>query len=212
MSQTLPRSYTRKPVHSKCFGIEIEGFGERELIAEARRNLFQGFWYVGSDVSIYGYDGYRFNSFEAVSQPMPYGMLVEKLSGLRKILGDYQTNETCGIHVHVSRTQVSLNRISLLQQRFKDLGEYNYETWKTLFGRVNNKYSNCRLDVNDHWFPVSSANSRTIEFRMFKSGDPEWAKECLRRTRIMVNLMEKELKSKDFYSMLLEKFTNPNIK
>lgn len=200
--QTLKK--VRKPVHHKCFGIEIECLVPREI----KPNQYFGFFYAGTDGSISdGWGQLSTRGLEFVSQPLPYEMLGTQIKRLSKRLQKWDWNDSCGIHVHVSRNGVSEKRLKKLFESFKNLSE---EQTRTLFGRAFNNYcrgTNSRYSFQQRTNAINFTNEHTIEFRMFSGGDANWAQECLRRTKIMC-----EYKGKPSYEGLLAAFTEPGIK
>lgn len=208
MTQTLPTNMIRKPAHNKTMGIEIEcildaehGYRHANLV----RNRHHGFFYAGHDGSIS--TSFRRDEFgvEFVSQPLPFEWLCKEVSRLGKRF-QWVTNDSCGIHVHVSRQWVSMNRLNKLMDR---IYLFDYDQTRELFGRMFNQYNRPphRYERDSRYCAINLTNPHTVEFRMFRSGDAAWAKECLRRTKLMV-----EFKGNPTFDNLLELFTNPEVK
>lgn len=191
--------YVRKPVHNKCFGMEIECILPYEEADKAQYKYHQ-FWYAGGDGSII--TNGRGSGIEFVSQPLPYKALQKQIGFLGKKF-NWIENASCGIHVHVGRQGVSEKRLRALYRSFGNLYE---DEQRALFGRIENSY--CRMsswiNSNPRYDAINFTNAHTIEFRMFRSGDANWAKECLRRVKLMV-----EFKGIPNYTNLLELFTRP---
>lgn len=198
---TFNKNSFRKPVHSKSYGIEVETCMHPDdkfrLFNKPKR--IEGFFRFAVDGSIDAQrvDGIWWTDVEIVSQPLPYKMLRKQLDKLKKYR--YVTNTTCGIHVHVSKKAVSYTRIGDLLRCLRSI---NHEQYYDLFGRYPNMYNNPQ--INSRYCSINALNEHTIEFRMFASGDVAWAKECLRRTKLMV-----EYKGKYSYENLLDLFTKP---
>lgn len=185
--------HIRKPVHSRCYGIEIEclfPYGNRM----PRLYNYAGFWYFTVDGSVG--PGYSRYGVEMISQPMPYSWLNKEIGKLEKRYSQWEWNDSCGIHVHVTKKSVSHKRMIELLMFLRTLGggqEFN------LFGRYSNLYSSPRN--TDRYCSVNLHRHETIEFRMFSSGSAKWAQECLRRTKLMV-----EYKGKYTYENLCKLF------
>lgn len=191
----------RKPVHSKTMGIEIEGLlPMNHFRIEDVREKFHGFFFAGSDVSIRR----NFNQFgvEFVSQPLPYSWLSAEIDKLGKKF-QWTFNDSCGIHIHVNRKWVSEKRLCDLMDSMAAWSSVEYDA---LFGRPPNAY--ClrpdRRTRTGRYSAINITGNNTVEFRMFRSGDAVWAKECLRRTKLMV-----EFKGKPTFDNLFELFTKP---
>lgn len=175
MTGTLER--IRKPVHNKCYGIEIEcKVNERP----DRHGGFDRFFYLGFDCSIN--TSYRELGIEFVSQPLPFAWLCKEVKKLGKKY-KWSVDGSCGIHVHVSRSCVSMKRIEELNSFFRTVHRLRAEK---LFGREWNGYCDPFDDAYSRYRPINTTNEHTVEFRMFRSGDADWAIECLRRTKLMV--------------------------
>jgi hypothetical protein len=176
------------------------------LIKNAVRSYdtYERFFYFGTDGSIdvnWGdhEEGYR--GVELVSQPLPYSWLSKEIDIIWK-KHPWKSNDTCGIHIHVSKSGVSLTRLKILANKLIMLTRLEF---LDLFGRRPNHYCcNAGYSTSDRYCAINFTNSKTIEFRMFASGDAVWAKECLRRVKLMC-----EYKGDVTYSKLLELFTNP---
>lgn len=192
----------RKPVHSKCFGIEIEC-----LIPTAEsdpRGKYYGFFFAGHDGSIRASWRNNHIGVEFVSQPLPYNMLQKELVRLGKRFPTWSVNESCGIHVHVSRSMVSTSK---LRKFAVELSRLSNSELEILFGREPNEYcSRIREEegVPHRYQMINFTKKATIEFRMFNSGDLKWAQECVRRTKLMC-----EFKGNPTFENLLELFTKP---
>jgi len=162
----------RTPDVDKTLGIELECVLEEPF--QAQRYI--GFFYVTTDGSIMGRDGY---GREFVSQPLPSKWLKKELDRLQKKIPQYSVNDSCGIHVHASRKWVTPKRLAALTQFFKD--NIDGDDAQLLFGRRPNQY--CRSlyqqHYNERYYCINSTNPKTVEFRMFASGSIMWAKYCV---------------------------------
>lgn len=174
---TLP--IVRKPTHTKCYGLELECLVNGIYLNDKK---YSNMFYIGHDSSIlrdYGYE----QGVEFVSQPLPYGWLLKEIDKLSKAY-NWRWNTSCGIHIHVSKKAISPKTIEKLINFF----EYDYApalALRSCFGRVWNHYCTPSHGRYDRCFPINSRNQHTYEFRMFSSGDANWAKECMRRVRLM---------------------------
>lgn len=191
----------RKAPHAKTMGIELEcivTFSDFEKVM----NQFVGFFYAGNDGSIRpDYSGGGSRGIEFVSQPLPYSALLREIDRLNKRV-IWRHNESCGIHVHVSRHWLNDVRAIRLQ---KSICALTNSEFASLFGRRPNDYC-LRTARHTRYCAVNTTNSHTIEFRMFASGDAAWAKECLRRVKLLVEYRGKGLLS---YTKMLDLFTAP---
>lgn len=191
----------RKPVHNKCFGIEIECYmlNDREPVAILTSdNRYRGFWKIDYDGSI-DPPSHRYCAIEFVSQPLPYKWLLKEIGKLSKKYGDWDVNNSCGIHIHVTKKAVSSKRIRELKQALCNMSKYDLTI---LFGRGNGPYSNARYTApTERYGAINETREATYEFRMFASGDALWAQECLRRTKLMC-----EYKGKYTFESLQELF------
>ncbi len=187
----------RKPVHSKCMGIEIECLIPRHT-AEAGKHY--GFFYAGVDGSLRpgAFSGRK--GIEFVSQPLPYQWLRKEIVKLAKQF-PWTTNESCGIHVHVSRSWTSPKRIAKLCAALR---KYHPHEMVELFGRYSEDYATTYQSGISRYGAVNTTNRHTVEFRMWAPGDAQWALECLRRTKLMV-----EHKGAFTPEALMELFTRP---
>jgi hypothetical protein len=160
----------RKPVHNKCFGIEIECYvpnGTELAIIRNGDNRYRGFWKIDSDGSI-DIPTYRHCAVELVSQPLPYRWLFKEIGKLEKKYGNWHFNSSCGIHVHVTKKAVSSRRIRELRVALSRMSGYELTY---LFGRGNNAYSNAGNTLRGQRYgAINETNDATYEFRMFASG------------------------------------------
>lgn len=184
-------SSVRKPVHNKCYGIEIECTVPKGSVDY---DLHTGMFYVGMDGSLRAISA-NDKAVEFVSQPLPYKWLDKEIAKLYK-RHPWTWNSTCGIHVHVSKASVSRYRMLELLRCFLDLSDTQVTH---LFGRMWNRYNNPTWD--GRYCSINMHNPNTIEFRVFASGNAAWARECLRRTKLMV-----EYKGKYSYDSLCKLF------
>lgn len=193
---TIPNSATRKPIHNKCYGIEIECYVPRNTV---RYHSHVGMFFVGMDGSLQYNQGGQVG-VEFVSQPLPYKWLDKEIAKLYK-RHPWTRNDSCGIHVHVSKASVSRHRMLEL---LSCLWGLNDTQAMHLFGRTWNMHNHPACE--NRYCSINMRNANTIEFRMFASGDAAWARECLRRTKLMV-----EYKGKCSYGNLCELFGLPAV-
>lgn len=159
-------------------GIEIEGYVSHHLTPVS--GTHEGFWYITYDGSIeppYGYSGREF-----ISQPlMPQWLKkeIKKLYSKHTIL----SNRSCGIHIHVSRKWLSEKKAQAI---YKFLSE-NKEHCALWFGREPNGYCDYERYGTTRYNAINNNNKATIEFRMFRSGNAEWATYCVDCVEYMIN-------------------------
>lgn len=179
----------RKPCTNKTLGIEIEMALAGPMVGTLHR--YTGFFFHTSDGSI-NIPTYRWSPSEFVSQPLPAAMLKRAINKLYLKIGaptNFQTNRSCGIHVHVSRKWLGKKQASVLKEFIGGLSLFDFEF---LFGREPNDYCETREMAGRGWIDtnrylcVNLTNKATVEFRMFKSGDANWAKYCVDMVTYMV--------------------------
>ncbi len=176
---TLPS--VRKPPHRKTVGIEIECFVEREKYYEIE-SRHHGFWYCGTDGSLSGFG--IGHGVEFVSQPLSVPWAHRELTKLAKLCPTWQVNETCGIHVHVSKEWFTKQRAAAVWKWYKSLLESEIAC---LFGRYPNSYCKSRdSGYADRYHAINITNKHTIEVRSFRSGDVRWVKWCVDFTVYLV--------------------------
>lgn len=156
----------RKPVHNKCFGIEIEcyAYNDSDIVRiRNSENSYKGFWKIDADGSI-DVPTYKHSTVEFVSQPLPYKWLLKEIGKLPKKYGGWSVNGSCGIHVHVSKKAVSARRIRELREGLWCLSQ---DELVKLFRRGANSYNNHKLlSTGQRYGAVNETNEHTYEFRM----------------------------------------------
>jgi hypothetical protein len=189
-------SVIRKPVHQKTFGLELECYIPKELCLYEDQHI--GFWYVSEDGSL-AIEDHAMQGFEFISQPMPYAMLQKQIKILNRRIGDWQTNENCGLHIHVSRKYWSDEREYKFSAFLKAL---HANELILLFGRES-FYARPHRDSGHKYRAVNLLHPHTFEFRLWKAGDVHWTLEALRRTKLIV-----EYKGDWTFDKCLDLFTN----
>ncbi len=169
----------RKAPTSKTMGIEIELIFPHYFDKD-----WVGFFYAGRDGSICP-DHWEQRGYELVSQPLTYPWMMKEIEKLFKALPKEVThNNSCGIHVHVSKKWCSVKKAgeiwSVLQTM--DQGDIAH-----VFGRSSNDY--CLINnkkLGSRYLAINTTNAPTVEFRMFRSGGERWATYCIECTKYMV--------------------------
>jgi hypothetical protein len=171
----------RKPVSNKSYGIEIECILPSNAAPEPY--AYQGFWFVITDASINS--EYDMRGREFVSQPLPADWLCNEIYKLAKKY-EWTHNDSCGIHVHVSRKWFSDKKARAVHAFIERLSEDDYSL---LFGRVPNYYCMRGAAYNSErrYVPVNTQNKNTIELRMFSSGSGKWAAYCVHMAEYLVS-------------------------
>lgn len=172
----------RTPNTNKAMGIEIECVMEA-LKADSCQYKHNGFFYGTCDGSIQC--PWNRTGVEFVSQPLSAAWLKKEINKLARKF-EWETNESCGVHVHVSRKWLSMEKAKAINAfLFSLLPSETVE----LFGREENTY--CRtyvsLDKEDRYCSINITNTATIEFRMFKSGDAKWCAYCVDMVEYLIN-------------------------
>lgn len=164
----------RDPDTVKTYGIEIECFFL--LTAAPATYQHNGFFYAATDGSIKP-TSYAETGVELVSQPMPVAWLCKEITRLQKRVGEWRHNESCGIHVHVNRKWFTEKKAVAVRAWCKGLSRADCHD---LFGREPNGY--CCQDAPrwDRYGMVNTTNEKTVELRMFSSGDAKWAQYCVK--------------------------------
>lgn len=161
----------RKAPHRKTMGLELECFFPRDAAVEYEK--FYGFFFAGYDGSIHAPRGCQ--GWEFVSQPLTQDWLKKEIKKLSKKF-QWETNDSCGIHVHINREWCSEQRGGAINKFIKSLSR---EDRIELFGRDFNKYCSENGNRYSRYRPVNLTNKNTIEIRMFNSGDECWAQWCV---------------------------------
>lgn len=168
---------------SRSVGIEIEC-----LINNAnysiKHDTFYGFFYTTADGSISA--GWRSTGIEFVSQPLTVSWLCREIDRLNKKF-KWESNSSCGIHVHVSRKWLTEKRAKTIYDWMCSL---SWDEMEELFGRTPNTY--CRVDSrrklgSSRYMGINTTNKDTIEFRMFSSGDAKWARYCVKMVEYLID-------------------------
>lgn len=187
----------RKPPSNRTLGIEWEMFVvDDEYSLPSHQYL--GFFYVTTDGSLRWreYDRYRHYGRELVSQPLTASWLLKELERVSKKLPSLAFNDTCGIHIHVSRKWATAKKVDHLRAFLASLTDIEC---KDAFGRYPNSY--CRhlrersKERDDRYFALNTTRKDTVEFRMFRSGDVKWAQYCVKLVNYMmenVNTLNKD--------------------
>jgi hypothetical protein len=151
----------RKTVVPVSFGVEIEG---RSSILRNKMYSHLGFFFVTSDGSL----EYS-NSVELVSQPLPPKMLIRCLKAHQKKYGEIGHEYSGGIHIHVSKTKRTEQR--LLELYLWIQGNGDFALTREFFGREPNYYCRSNWSVEDlkyeRYSTVNFTNKNTIEVRLF---------------------------------------------
>lgn len=172
----------RKLVSNKSFGIEIECFFERDRCPSTYS--YVGFFFMTTDGSIRT-DSYSQDDREMVSQPLPIKWLITEINRLEKKVGKWLTNESCGIHVHVNRSSISMEKAKAI---FKFYQECTAEEQEEFFGRKSNGYCRAFGTIgSSRYMAVNTTNPNTIEFRMFASGNAAWACYCVKMVGYLIH-------------------------
>ena len=167
----------RKAPSCKTMGIEIEG----ALPYDVYNSLpdYCGFFYKGYDGSITGLRG---RNVEFVSQPLTYPWMQKEIDKLFKKIGPhFSYNDSCGIHVHVSKKWLSDKKAKEVYAVLKDLTQAEL---LFLFGRGSSRWTD--ENIGERYCTVNITNKHTNEFRVFKSGGRSWALYCVAISKFMV--------------------------
>jgi Putative amidoligase enzyme len=162
----------RKPPVAQSMGIELECVVERH--SPINSGEYVGFFYATTDGTI-EYDWSLERGIEFVSQPLPPKWLKKEIEKLSKRCS-YTTNRSCGIHIHVSKKWLSVKKATAIA---KFLEKREDAFFREMFGRNPNSYCERAFNPDSRYHALNFTNSKTIEFRMFRSGPPEWAKYCV---------------------------------
>jgi len=181
-------SLFRKPDCDKTLGIEWEMFWDQNdpKLKDAEQHL--KFFYITTDGSLRwtGLNRYDMYGRELVSQPLPFKWLLKELERINKIIPQVYTNDTCGIHVHVSRKWATPKKVDHLATFLASLTP---EELLSAFGRMPNCYckhmSGWTKDTRTRYYGLNTTRKDTVEFRVFRSGDVKWAQYCVK----MVNYL-----------------------
>lgn len=162
-------SYYRTPMdkhNTAILGLEMEFegdfFGWKEL-----QDAHQGTLFYGYDSSV---DGQNELSWDCGSYSWwkYLAPLKQVCAALRK--GGAHEGPTAGVHIHVSRPDVSVSDVTAKINKAAQTG-----CFKTLFEAVSlrtnkekfERYANLRMDINEHHAGISYNRHGTCEFRVF---------------------------------------------
>lgn len=162
----------RKPPISKSMGIELECV--MSDTSSVSYDQYVGFFYTTRDGSI-RYNWRNEIPLEFVSMPLTPKWLKKEIDKLGKKY-QWTANHSCGIHIHVSQKWLSGKKAQAIAKFLEKEGD---EMFELLFGRRPNYYCKNTFSLIDRYHAINFTNKDTIEFRMFKSGSPEWAKYCV---------------------------------
>lgn len=172
----------RKPPIDKTMGIEIECIYSDDANVERRK--YYGFFYATSDGSIRP-DRWEQHPVEWVSQPLPAEWLKKEITKLEKRFGAWMYNDSCGIHIHVSRKWLSMKKAQAIYSFIQSLSVDDYVDF---FGRPTNGYCGTQYPLGQtRYSAVNVENKHTVEIRVFHSGDAEWARYCVDCVKYMVD-------------------------
>lgn len=174
----------RKPTSNKTMGIEWEMFWDHDDPKHYNLSTQKHykFFFVTTDGSLrcQGPRRYDMSGRELVSQPLPYAWLNKELERINKIIPQVHVNDTCGIHVHVTRKWATAKKVDHLVAFLRSL---TFSEYKAAFGREPNGYcqhmGGWSEGATGRYFSLNTTRNDTVEFRMFSSGDLGWAQYCL---------------------------------
>lgn len=173
----------RAPVHNRAMGIELEGMVSTES-DPVNYGKYYSFFSAQRDGSI-DTDSWRQTAVEFVSQPLSHEWLKREIYKLYKKFGSFTYNNSCGIHVHVSRKWLSEKKAEAI---YKFLATLSEDQKELLFGRRTNGYCHTYKPYGyDRYCAVNNQNKETIEFRMFCSGNAAWACYCLDMVKYLID-------------------------
>ena len=175
----------RKAPHAKTFGIEVECVARN--IEDPYRSWY-GFFFRGNDGSIQVNRPRNWDDkgCEFVSQPLGYEWMQREIKRLGKHLTNMNVyyNESCGIHVHVSKKWFTNKKAELVYDFLRSLC---YADMRELFGREPNDYCMTRTAFRaNHYLAVNTENTHTNELRMFASGNTQWQLYCVAMAKYLV--------------------------
>lgn len=178
----------RKPPSNRTLGIEWEVFFEESVCPTRYHHM--GFFYVTTDGSL-SWPRRRgepyYQGRELVSQPLTAAWLLKELDRVSKKLPQVFVNDSCGIHIHVSRKWATAKKVDHLIHFLTTLSNDEH---LEAFGREPNDY--CRHMRNLHtttkcrYFALNTTRKDTVEFRVFRSGNVKWAQYCVKLVNYMM--------------------------
>jgi hypothetical protein len=162
-------------------GIEIEGICSEKRIPWHDGGSYRGFFYITTDGSLSTYTSpsetkeHFYREREWVSQPLTPSWLKKELKKFGEKT-EYITNDSCGIHIHISREWCTIKRAKEIYAFYCGLSEQDR---KYLFGRYSNDYCRTLSFGVTRYNAVNVENKNTVELRFFASGDWQWACYCV---------------------------------
>ncbi len=183
-------SFKPTPKFRKKYDFEENEYLGVELEVEIEQSIAQKQFLFRNDLLYCKKDGSLNKGFEIVTHPMTL-KYHKKLFGWRDILTNLISNDgkshqtdTCGLHIHVSKTLSNLNQWKLVYFMYKcqdmlkifsrrKIYRYcefkmpsSYASSSNVSGKRNYPYISPRCD--DRYTAVNFNNSKTIEFRFFR--------------------------------------------
>jgi hypothetical protein len=175
----------RTPPHDRAIGIEVECFIRDDAFNKAERDNeysdYYGFFYAAYDGSIQK-PSWDYVAKEFVSQPLTPSWLKKELKKLYDTF-PIEWNDSCGIHVHVSKKWLTNKKAEAIQKWIASLSE---EQFRELFGRWPNSYCSQTDGSTSRYRAVNVTNEKTNEFRVFSSGGLRWAQYCVDMAEYLV--------------------------
>lgn len=165
----------RKPPSNHTMGIELECLVHNDWwYGDKNVSKYHGFFYATGDGSIQ--TPWNHYGAEFVSQPLTRQWLKKELIKLSNKV-TWAVNDSCGIHIHISRKWLSERKARALYTWMNTL---SFADLHLLFGRKGNDHCRYNRQYGDsRYLAINNQNKATIEFRMFASGDVKWAQYCV---------------------------------
>ena len=175
-------SYRYKPTanfkgkHTRYFGVEVElvpafrNNNGRMLAAGLILKNFKDLVYLKEDGSVSSY------GFEVVTHPFSFGQMYHKryFSKFEGMPIKSFSDETCGLHVHVSRTGLTNLTLAKLVYFFANPENENFlkyigqRDWNEFCNNHKKGQNKRDLAGLDRYKAINFCNDHTVEFRFFK--------------------------------------------
>lgn len=208
------------------FGVEIEVEGSRSC-ASSLRDLFEDSIYMK-------HDGSLDNGFEIVTMPFLFCDILDiasRAAAEANNLGLRGDNDTCGIHVHVSKEGIRdiegttgklLLLFSIHSDNIEKFARRNCERWAKISKKSSDQLQSdlkesLRDEKNTRYRAINLQPSKTIEFRIFKgTTNKDTVRAILQFVNSVIDYCEEaswsDVECNEWKDIFKSKVNDPNYK
>lgn len=161
---------------TRFFGMELEFEVSEE---DSRDRLAQKCLDTFHDRATAEEDGSLSNGFEIITAPMDYGTMHKVIEGL-ELPQELHCNQSCGLHIHVSRRSLSpltIGKLLVFVHDYKNSALINHLARRGpshYCERLAKKLTTRELYGYTRYQAINTVNVNTIEFRFFRSAKTPW--------------------------------------